>query len=201
MEKANAGDIKSQYYLASHYYEIGDYENSTYWYKLACSKPSEYQASALNNLSYIYLNHLKDSYIENENYSMVLNLLKRASELNHKIATQNLYILLKSNTASFFEKHDYETEVVFATEKMNTLKLMTLELEEYGTNWRYVGRFSYDSTQTSTDTTKYKYISSKDKLGDNYRVEKTIMYDVYELECNLDKQSKVQYVYEQLELF
>ena len=59
LEKANAGHSKSQMFLAHHYYEIGDIEESYYWYKIASTTNGKYQAAALNNLAYLELTYLK----------------------------------------------------------------------------------------------------------------------------------------------
>ncbi len=54
LSKANAGHAKSQMLLAEHYFEIGEYKDSIYWYKVASANKSRYQAVACNNLGYLY---------------------------------------------------------------------------------------------------------------------------------------------------
>ena len=56
VERANAGDLKSQIMLADHYYEIADAAESIYWYKMASAQESQYQAALLNNLACVYVN-------------------------------------------------------------------------------------------------------------------------------------------------
>jgi len=56
--RANVGDVYSQMFLAEHYFEIGDYSEAIYWYKIASIEPSEYQVYACNNLGFYMLRDL-----------------------------------------------------------------------------------------------------------------------------------------------
>lgn len=54
LERANAGDIYSKMFLTEHYFEVGDYNEAIYWYKIAAMADSKYQANAYNNLGVLY---------------------------------------------------------------------------------------------------------------------------------------------------
>ena len=54
INKANAGHVKSQMQLAEHYYEVGEYDDAIYWYKIASTSSGKYQPIACNNLGFLY---------------------------------------------------------------------------------------------------------------------------------------------------
>lgn len=44
-DRANAGDVEAQMFLAGHFFEIGDYNEAIYWYKIASSEEGKYKLS------------------------------------------------------------------------------------------------------------------------------------------------------------
>ena len=95
IERANAGDVEAQMFLAEHYFEVGENKESHYWYKIASMYAGDHQAAALNNVAYIGLtyNYYNDSLIDYQ--SKALSIFKKAAALGDKIAVQNMYTLLK----------------------------------------------------------------------------------------------------------
>lgn len=112
VQMANAGDTEAQMFLAEHYFEVGDVQESHYWYKLAAMSYGDHQAAALNNVAYIGLTYgyYNDSLLDYQNKA--LNMFKKAAALGDKAAVQNMYTLLKQlgeeNTAI-----DYKAELAW----------------------------------------------------------------------------------------
>lgn len=113
VEKANAGDVYSQMFLAEHYYEIGDYNESVYWYKIAAMADSEYQAYAYNNLGILYAegygisDDVSDGY---RRYEQSLKLFQNASAIDEKFK-DNIWLLLKGNSKECFPNVNYDNLV------------------------------------------------------------------------------------------
>ena len=87
VNRANAGDAYSQMFLAEHYYEIGEYNDSIYWYKLASvnTQNSDYQAVACNNLGFLYAKGygLSDYELEGiHRYAKAILLFAKAHEID-----------------------------------------------------------------------------------------------------------------------
>lgn len=104
-EKANAGNVYSQLFLADHYYEIGEYGESIYWYKIAStSEKSNYSYVACNNLGYLYAN----GYGISDNFSEEFYRFEKALLLFDKAAKyfeaprNNIRILLKTSSKENF---------------------------------------------------------------------------------------------------
>lgn len=109
VNKANAGHIKSQMLLAEHYFEIGEYADSIYWYKLACANEGKYQASAYNNLGYIYANGFGLSNDENDNYYIyekAYQLFRAAHDLGLLEGQRNAISVLRMNDRECFPNLD-----------------------------------------------------------------------------------------------
>lgn len=112
VERAEAGDVEAQMFLAEHYFEVGENKSSHYWYKIASMYPGNHQAAALNNVAYIGLTYgyYSDSLLDYQ--SKALNMFKKAAALGDKAAVQNMYTLLKQlgeeNPAI-----DYEAELAW----------------------------------------------------------------------------------------
>lgn len=111
-DRANAGDVEAQMFLAEHYFEVGENKDSHYWYKIASMYSGAHQAAALNNVAYIGLTYgyYNDSLLDYQNKA--LNMFKKAAALGDKAAVQNMYTLLKEmgkdTTAA-----DYEMELAW----------------------------------------------------------------------------------------
>lgn len=105
IKKANTGDVYSQIFLANHYYEIGDYGESIYWYKIASTaEKSNYRYFAYNNLGYLYAKGLGFSENYNEElcrFEKALLLFEKAAEYN-KIPSDNIRLLLE-----LYSKEDF----------------------------------------------------------------------------------------------
>ena len=110
-ERANAGDVYSQMFLAEHYFEIGDFSEAIYWYKIASIEPSKYQKYAYNNLGYLYAEGFGLSDFENNGFhrlEMALDLFIKASDTGVEAGTNNSKILLMNNTSECFPNTNYE---------------------------------------------------------------------------------------------
>lgn len=103
-EKANAGDVYSQLFLANHYYEIGEYGESIYWYKIASTaENSKYSSVACNNLGYLYANGYGFSGNSEEVYRLEKALLlfeQGAKQLD--ASNDNIRTLLKASSKESF---------------------------------------------------------------------------------------------------
>ena len=128
--KANAGDVYSQMFLAEHYYEIGDYGEAIYWYKLASIENSKYQAYAYNNLGVIYAKGygLSDYQIDGyRRFELALNLFQKAAE-GGAVKNDNTQVLLKSNTDECFPNVNYD-ELIASLEDYDESYVVATEYE------------------------------------------------------------------------
>lgn len=154
--KANAGHSKSQIFLAHHYYEIGDIEESYYWYKIASTTKGKYQATALNNLAYLELTYLKTNDTSINYIDKALKTLDVAIEFDETTALKNKYILLLSSSEVFFKDIDYSTEIK-STEKQLTAKNINLsDFNKYKQNW-ILKDTVYNAEVIPKDTDIYKF--------------------------------------------
>lgn len=113
--KAKAGDEYSQIILAEHYYEIGEYDEAIYWYKMASlSNNKMYKSVACNNLGYLYANgyglsdYEKDGY---RRYEIAFELFKKAIQEGCVKSESNVLTLLKTNSRDYFPTIDYDLEL------------------------------------------------------------------------------------------
>lgn len=133
-QMANAGDAEAQMFLAEHYYEVGDVQESHYWYKIASMYSGDHQAAALNNVAYIGLTYgyYSDSLLDYQ--SKALNMFKKAAALGDKVAVQNMYTLLKQlgeeNPAI-----DYEAELAWVIQVSYHFGVHIEELSESDVKW------------------------------------------------------------------
>jgi len=114
-QKAFAGNVGSQFFLADYYYEIGDYSKSIFWYKIIRENTSDNNAVALNNLGYLYSSRL--GLVENEikNFEEeALGYYLKARNIGCKYATLNAYLILYNNDVDRFPDYDYEVELSVA---------------------------------------------------------------------------------------
>lgn len=154
--RANAGETDSQLFLAHHYYEVGDVDESLYWYKIVTiDKSYEHHALALNNLACIYLN--ADLPVGNgKHYHKIeYDLLNASAKEGSKEGRRNLYLLLVSTP-------DQEwTAIVYADAPDETKQRLeengewTEILAAYETEWELV-----ENTEglDLSDTSKYKQV-------------------------------------------
>lgn len=181
--KANAGHSKSQMFLAHHYYEIGDIEESYYWYKIASTTNGKYQAAALNNLAYLELTYLKTNNASINYIDKALKALNVAIELDSTTALKNRYILLLSNSDNFFKDTDYSVEIK-STEKQLTAKNIDLsDFDKYRQNW-ILKDTVYNAEQIPKDTDVYRFeMTGCDYVyNDNNSFEWIYTYEIYEKE-------------------
>lgn len=155
IEKANAGHSKSQMFLAHHYYEIGDIEESYYWYKIASTTKGKHQAAALNNLAYLELTYLKSSDTKIDYLDKAIKVLDNSIELGEKTALENKYILLLSNDKRFFNDIDYELELD-EIEKQIAEKMEVAEYEKYRGKWELIETV-YNAESVPQDTCEYRF--------------------------------------------
>lgn len=183
IEKANAGHLKSQMFLAHHYYEIGDIEESYYWYKIASTTKGEHQAIALNNLAYLELTFLKTNDKSINYMDKALKALNVAIELEEVTALKNKYILLLSSSDSFFKDTNYSKEIV-STEKQLAAKNIDLSnFEKYRQNW-ILKDTVYNAKQIPNDTDVYRFemIGCDYVYNDNSSFKWIYAYEIYEKE-------------------
>lgn len=134
VERAEAGDVEAQMFLAEHYFEVGENKDSHYWYKIASMYFGDHQAAALNNVAYIGLTYgyYNDSLMDYQNKA--LNMFKKAAALGDKAAVQNMYTLLKElgkeNAAV-----DYEQELAWVIQVSYHFGIQIGELSETEIKW------------------------------------------------------------------
>ena len=181
LEKANAGDIESQIFLADYYYEVGDISTSIYWYKIAAMHDGEYKAKALNNLAYIYIEHgIIDendaSFYKKREASMLFD----AMELGNSDAARNLFILLKSNPMPAFGDFPYYDALENAVSELKKKDLYTMDLSMYEAGWKLTGQGS--GTDIPRDTEDAKMVATGVSVSvenDPVSITRYYTYDIY----------------------
>lgn len=181
--KANAGHSESQMFLAHHYYEIGDIEESYYWYKIASTTKGKYQATALNNLAYLELTYLKTNDTSINYIDKALKALDFAIEFDETTALKNKYILLLSNSEVFFKDIDYSTEIK-STKKQLTAKNINLsDFNKYKQNWILKDTvYNAEVIPKDTDIYKFEMTGCDYVYSDDNSFKWIYMYEIYEKE-------------------
>ena len=184
VQMANAGDTEAQMFLAEHYFEVGDVQESHYWYKLAAMSYGDHQAAALNNVAYIGLTYryYNDSLLDYQNKA--LNMFKKAAALGDKAAVQNMYTLLKQlgeeNTAI-----DYEAELAWVIQVSYHFGVHIDGLSESEIKWALEQFQLNESIAYATDTGWVYY----DDIGiyprDDAFAEKSVTYNSYVYRCSI----------------
>lgn len=133
-QKAEAGDVEAQMFLAEHYFEVGENQDSHYWYKIASMYSGDHQAAALNNVACIGLTYkyYSDSLLDYQNKA--LNMFKKSAALGNEAAVQNMYTLLKE----LGENHtaiDYEAELAWVIQVSYHFGVHIDELTESEIKW------------------------------------------------------------------
>lgn len=193
IEKANAGHSKSQMFLAHHYYEIGDIEESYYWYKIASTTNGKYQADALNNLAYLELTYLKTNDTSINYIDKALKSLNVAIELDEVTALKNKYTLLLSSSEKFFKDMDYLEEIK-STEKQIIAKSINLsDFDKYRQNWILKDTvYNAEEIPKDTDVYRFEMIGCDYVYNDNSSFKWIYTYEIYEKE---EKSVSPKYVY------
>lgn len=183
LEKANAGHSKSQMFLAHHYYEIGDIEESYYWYKIASTTNGKYQAAALNNLAYIELTYLKTNDTEINYLDKSLKVLDNAIELGDKTALENQYILLIANNEKFFKGINYYSKIDNIEKQMTANDMNVSKYAKFKGDWEYIETCT-NADSIPPNTNEYRFIGTGAdhvRSNDNAGLKWIYTYDVYRL--------------------
>jgi len=184
-EKANAGVPYSQFFLANHYYEVGDFQESIYWYKLASADVTEYQASAYNNLGYLYAFGYGAANIyefENYRYEYAISLFKDAASHGNNEALMNFYILFHTMPPTSFI-NDYSMDIEWVEANLiekGLLNQVQSVLFIPNTRWEYIGTKTYiNELKYSNETIRYILLSTQDVMTSDNEYETVRTYDVY----------------------
>lgn len=123
--KANAGDVKSQMFLAQHYYETGEYTDAIYWYKIASVIESDYQARACNNLGVIYANGYGLSDKDELHFEKAYRLFCLAEQLGLDEAKMNRVVVLVKGEDEDFPNLDSNERQEYLKENWYTKRRNT----------------------------------------------------------------------------
>ena len=156
--RANAGDNKSQLFLAHHFYEVGDTGKSLYWYKIVTTNKSyKHYGLAMNNLACIYLN--ADLPVGNgKHYHKIeYDLLNESAKAGSKEGRRNLYLLLVSTPDQEWTEIVYADALDEAKRRLADNGEWTEELAAYETEWELV-----ENTEglDLSDTSRYKQVQT-----------------------------------------
>ena len=187
-EKAYAGDVKSQMFLANHYFEIRDVEESYYWYKIASSTKGKYQAVALNNLAYIELNYMKSEDSQISFTDKAYHALELASTLGNITALKNEYLVLISNPKNSFNEIDY-LEIIEEVEKQLIKEKIDITIyEKYKDEWKYKETiYNAHSIPKDTKDMTFKMIGSDYVYSDTNSFQWIYTYEVYQRNTDIPK--------------
>ncbi len=100
INKANAGHTKSQMQLAEHYYEVGEYDDAIYWYKIASTSSGKYQPIACNNLGFLYAKGYglaDESGMEVYRYPKALRLFAEAFDAGQATTDNEILSIIEDN--------------------------------------------------------------------------------------------------------
>ena len=178
VERAEAGDVEAQMFLAEHYFEVGENKDSHYWYKIASMYPGDHQAAALNNVAYIGLTYgyYNDSLLDYQ--GKALNMFKKAAALGDKAAVQNMYTLLKA-LGEETTAVEYEKELAWVIQVSYHFGIHIDGLTEADIKWALEQFQLKEYTPYATDEGWVYY----DEIGiypcDDAFAEKTDTYDSY----------------------
>lgn len=178
IEKANAGDIDAQMFLADLYYEIGNTGESVQWYSIASSHRGNHQATAINNLAYIYLTYDCFDITRQSNEYDAMKMFKVAAELGEVDAAKNLYILLVSNPSELFGE-EYSETLNYAEKVLRENNIDTNSLDVYKTQWEYVETVSDDHVPSNGYDYLYRTVGV-DLVVEDGRAYWTHTYAIYQ---------------------
>ena len=138
--RAKAGDTEAQVFLAHHYYEVGDYDNSIYWYKVATmDKKSKNYANSLNNLAFLYLNYCDLAMEKGNHYHEIERGLFTLSAKNgSSFGRRNLYLLLVSTPEDQWTEINYVNELRMIKQLLIDNNEWSDDLSSFETGWEYV---------------------------------------------------------------
>lgn len=175
LNKANAGHVKSQMLLAEHYFEIGEYEDSVYWYKIASTNDGKYQAAACNNLGLLYANgfglsdHEFESYYR---YERAYQLFRVASDLGLEKGNDNAVNVLRMNDREFFPTlSDFEIASFLEDNYYSEVKstaYKSFEICKGAIFWEDNTKYTYSGAYTEIDANGRIYKGYK-YYGQTYR--------------------------------
>lgn len=190
IEKANAGDISSQMFLADLYYEIGNTGESVQWYSIASSHTGNHQASAINNLAYIYLTYDSFDITRQSNEHDAMKMFRVAAELGEVDAAKNLYILLVSNPSELFGK-EYSEALNYAENILHANNIDIDSLDVYKTQWEYVETVSGDYVPPDEYDYQYRTVDVDLVVEDG----KTYWIHTYAIYQKTNASDKPEYTY------
>lgn len=90
-ERAKVGDLYAQVYVADYYHELGDEDNSLYWFMVAANYNGKYGCLAKNNLAYLYWKKHKAEGNLEQYLPRIYCLLKESALGGNQIGEKNLY--------------------------------------------------------------------------------------------------------------
>lgn len=179
ISRANAGDACSQMFLAEHYFEIGDYNEAIYWYKMATIEPSKYQVYAYNNLGFLYAQGFGLSDYENDGYrrfDIALHLFLKADKAGVKQGNENAKVLLMTHGAESFPESDYDE--LYAQLVCEESYVVSAAYEKSKT---YKGNVFWDNNK------KYIYVGAFTEVMQNEVTQTAYRYYVYTYEPDFEK--------------
>ena len=181
LAKANAGNINAQYFLADHYYEVGDYAESIYWFKLASSNKGKIGAKAKNNLAVLYIKTEKDITSDSYLRSRVISLFKEAMTAGVTEAGSNLYLYLHQSPSMLYGDIDINVELKNVEEFLMEKDLTFEDSSSSHATWEYVTTETGDMVPKNTEEYSFVVVNSDYMKDINSAEFKWIFtYKVYE---------------------
>lgn len=169
LERANAGNVESQMFLADYYCEIGEYEEAIYWYRIASVSNDDYKYFACNNLAYLYAKGFglsENETKEAHRFETALLLFEQANKFD-QIAKDNILLLLNTCSEDDFANVDYECRLEqYRTESfVEEVSSAYLEISRGAVFWKdgkkYVGG-QYVNTADGAGRYVYQVYTYKD---------------------------------------
>ena len=185
--KANAGDTYSQMFLAEHFYEIGEYDEAIYWYKIASAAENDYSYYACNNLACLYANGYGLSDYEQSGYrrfDIAVSLFEKARELP-ALQNDNIKILLAKTVKNDYIENNYN----ILAEKYGLYEGREQISAKYASSERYLGSMIWDGN------TRYLFSGTYIDVSENKMPQGLYRYYVVEYAENDNASEYKEYAY------
>lgn len=190
--RAQAGDTYAQAYIADYYHELGNDDDSLYWYKAASSYNNNYASIACNNVAFLYWQKYKASENLKEYLPRIYALLKKSAMGGNKVGEKNLCTFL------------YYYDFVYEPDENNRTELLKLLVDDgilkdvHGFRqevWEEAGIIISDKMLSSDAYTRYeiKNVSRSVSVNDKTKI---ITYYTYTVEESSLKPEKMKLEYD-----
>ena len=190
--RAQAGDTYAQAYIADYYHELGNDDDSLYWYKAASSYNDNYASIACNNVAFLYWQKYKASENLKEYLPRIYALLKKSAMGGNKVGEKNLCTFLYYYDFVYEPDENNRTELLKLLVDDGILKDVHVFRQEV---WEEAGIIISDKMLSSDAYTRYEIKNASRSVSVNDKT-KIITYYTYTVEESSLKPEKMKLEYD-----